>query len=77
MGVGWDVGCHFSAEILGVKSRHRGRCAHARELHLLPPQPPPCVVRIRKKGRDLSAKKGVNMEKSQPLMFHGLPRLSV
>ena len=25
--VGWDVGCHFSSEILGVKSRYRGRCA--------------------------------------------------
>ena len=27
--MGWDVGCHFSAEILGVKSRYRGRCARA------------------------------------------------
>ena len=49
----------------------------ARELHLLPPPPPPpCVVRIREgeENSGLSAKKGVNMEKSQPFMFHGLSR---
>ena len=29
VGMRWDVGCHFSTEILGVKSRYRGRCARA------------------------------------------------
>ena len=72
--MGWDVGCHFSAEILGVKSRYRGRCARAR---VTPSSAAMCCSDKRRRGEERSgpsAKKGVNMEKSQPLMFHGLSR---